>query len=1058
MNGLISWWARNSVAANLLMVALFICGVIGYFRIEREVFPSASPNSATITVAWPGAAPQEVEEQIILRIEEAVSDIDNVKEIRARASEGFASVTVDAVETAEIRAFVDEVKSRVDGISTLPADAFPPIVREQKYNQDAVYLALYGPLDDLELTRLAKTIRDELAQVPGSSPLVDVFDSRAQEVSIEVSESELQRYGLTFDDVARAVRGSSINRSSGSIRLDTGDVGLRAQNLADTQSDFENIVVRQTADGAIVRVKDVATVLDGFEDVEFEATINGQPMTGMVIRAPEETNIVAMSKAVEKYVAERQKTLPPGVTLLIWFDTADLYFARFNLVGGNAIGGLVLVLIILLLFLRPSVAIWVAVGIAISFAGAFVLLHAVGVSLNMLSLFAFLLVIGVVVDDAIVVGENIHRQVELGQKGVDAAVLGAQLVAKPVFYAVITTMIAFLPWLFMPGQTSDFTKHISLTIVICLAFSLVESFFILPAHLSHMHPTAEHKGWLSRLQDRLADSLLWFAENVYRPLITLALRARYFTVAFFFGLLAISIALVSTGWVRFSFMPDIEGNWLSFSIDMPEGTPFSRTLEVFKKVENAGIELREDLREEYGYEVIETSFSQAYGTNARNNLSIVQADERPDISAAQILDRLREKVGDIPDAENISGNSSFNDNGPGLQFGIEAKDLEELRIASNEIQDYLETVPGVFDISDDLQSETEEIRLVLKPGAERLGLTLSEVSRQVRQAYYGEEAQRLPREGEDVRVMVRYPREARRTLDSLGSLRVRTSDGSEVPLAEVADIEFAPSYNTIRRVDRKRSATVSAHLKTNVDSGVIMRDFWGSFVPEWKRRNPGVEIRRRGQSQDEQEFMSNFVVLYLVALLAMYGLIAIAFNSYWQPLLIMTAIPFGYMGAVFGHVIWDIPMALFSYFGIGAAAGVVINDNLVLLDYVNRLRRQGAGAFNALVESGVYRFRPILLTSITTFIGLAPILFETSFDAQFLMPTVVSLAFGVMFALFVTLLFVPSMYAVGIDIARFYRARWTGEPQPPFGEGASAEGDGPTIEDLRPGMKEAPAQ
>ncbi len=1057
MNGLIAWWSRNTVAANLLMIAIFVGGIWGYFNIEREVFPTFKMKAATVSMVWQGAAPQEIEEQIILRIEEAVADIDGLKEINSTAREGSASVTVIAQDNVEVRAFVDEVKSRIDGISQFPVDAFPPVVRELRFNNDAVYLALYGPLGDRELTRLAKDVRDELAQQPGGSPLVAVFDQRREEVSIEVSESQLQRYGLTFDDVARAVRGTSINRSSGQVRLATGDVALRTENLADTAREFENIIVRQTPDGAVVRVKDVAVVIDGLEQQEFIATVNGERMVGMVVRAPDETNIVAISDAVEKFIEERQKTLPEGVTFYLWFDTATLFWDRLELVGGNAVSGLILVLIILVLFLRPAVAFWVSVGIGISFAGAFFLMPLLGVSLNMLSLFAFLLVIGVVVDDAIVVGENIHRQVELGKRGVDAAIIGAQLVAKPVFFAVLTTMIAFGPWLVMPGNTSEFTKHISLTIVAALTFSLIESFLILPAHLSHMKEEGEKKG-LIKLQDQIAETLVWFAETLVRPFASFAIRVRYFTVAFFVGLFSIAVTLVSTGWVQFAFQPNVEGNFLEFRIEMPEGTPYSRVEEIYQLASTSGLELRDELEEEFGYPVIISVYSDAFGTQSQSFLTVVDADDRPGISSSEILDRMREKVGDIPDAENIVSNSSFNNPPPALQVGLESKDLDALRKASDEVQDYFASIQGSYDISDDLQSSAEELRIELRPGAERLGLTLGEVSRQVRQAYFGEEAQRLPRDGEDVRVMVRYPLSDRSSLDSLSSLRIRTPDGAEVPLSEIAELRFAPSFNRINRSDRQRAVLVSARLVEGIDAGPIYKEFYSSFVQELERRNPGVNVRRRGASQDQQEFFSNLVVLYAIAFFLMYMLLAIAFNSYWQPVLIMTAIPFGYMGAVFGHTIMGVQMDLFAFFGIGAAAGVVINDNLVLIDMVNRLRAQGAGAFHALVEAVTYRFRPILLTSVTTFIGLTPILSETSYAAEFLKPTVISLAFGVAFALFVTLFFVPSMYAVGADIARFYRARWTGEKQPALGEGASAEGHGPSVEDLQPGMKDTPAE
>jgi len=1058
VNGLVSWWARNSVAANLLMVACLVGGAIGFLRIEREVFPTIAIDAVQVSVAWPGAAPQEIEQQVVLRIEEAVADIDGIDELSATAFEGSGSVQITVDEGVDFQEFLDEVKGRVDGISQFPADAFPPVVREVAFNADAAYIGVYGDIGDLELSRLAEDVRDELAALPGGSPLVSVLDARNEEITIEVSEVALQRYGLTFDDVARAVRGGSINRSAGSLELETGNIQVRAENLADNREEFARIVVRQTADGGRITVGDVATVKDGLEEIDFISRLEKKPVVSLQIRAPEQTNVVGLSKAIERYIEKRRETLPPGVDFFVFFDSAELYFGRIDLVSSNAVSGLILVVIILLLFLRATVAFWVAAGIVVSFAGTFFLLPILGVSLNMLSLFAFLLVLGVVVDDAIVVGESIHRQVENGGRGADAAVLGAQLVAKPVVYAVITTMIAFAPWLFISGATSDWTRHITLTIIASLSFSIVESFLILPAHLAHMKPIDTSRG-LARVQSQVAESLLWVADKLYRPLVELALKARYATVALFVMMFAISVSFVATGWVPFSFFPEVEGTFLQTFIRMPDGTPYKRNLEIFDIAEDAGGKLDAFYQDKYGKDLIESFYVEASPSQITIFMGVAPSSERPDVRGQDFQNKLREYLGDIPDAEEIDQRSGFQDTGPALAFGIEAADLDELRAASQEIQDYLVSIPGVYDVSDNLQAANEELRIILKPGAERFDLTLAEVSRQVRQAYFGEEAQRLPREGEDVRVMVRFPREDRQTIDSLYRLRVRTPTGDEVPLQAVADIEFAPSYTTIRRLDRKRSAVVYGRVRDGVESGPINREFYENFVPEWKRRNPGVDLRRRGQSEAEQEFFAEVNMLYMLAFLIMYGLIAVAFNSYWQPLLIMTAIPFGYMGAVFGHLFTGVPMALFSFFGIAAAAGVVVNDDLVLIDYVNRLRRQGAGAMRALVEAGVNRFRPIFLTSLTTFIGLVPIMLEDSFDAQFLMPTVVSLAFGVLFATIVTLVFVPAMYAVGADIARFARGVWTGRSQDRFGEGASAsEAPTPDLDALDFGGKPSAAR
>lgn len=1051
MNGLIAWWARNGVAANLLMIACIITGVLAFLRLEREVFPNGKFNYATVNVAWPGASPQEIEEQIILRIEEAIADVDGVKHVEGTASEGNGSVWIEGEDSVDTTLFLNEIKNRVDGISTFPADAFPPVVQQLRDENGAIYIALYGDLEERELNRLARQLRDEVARVPNASPIIQLWGERKEEVSIEVSEEALRRYGLTFDDVARAIRGSSINLAGGQVRTETGSVQVATRNLADTQEDFEAIIVRQLPDGSNIRVSDVARVVDGFEDRKQKREVNGKPSITLAVMAPDKLNIVNLSRAVNKWVKDKNEELGGKAELLVWFDTADLYFARMNTVSSNAVMGLVLVLIVLLMFLRLNVAFWVSIGIIVAFAGAFIFMPVTGVSLNMLSLFAFLLVIGVVVDDAIIVGESIHNHVEEGGKGIDAAIVGTQMVAKPVFFAVLTTMIAFLPWLFMSGGTAQYTKHISLTIVFALTFSLVEAFFILPSHLAHMKKQDKNSIFY-RLQAYFAEGLLNFAETVYRPAIKTALKFKYFTVAGFLVAFAVATALLAQGWISFKFMPEVQGTFISLTVRLPEGAPYSRSLQIFEDVEAASQKMKADLgKTKDGEDYVKSVYIRAEEGQVVSYVTIVDADQRKE-STEDLAQLFREMLGDIPDAEEINITYTVNNQGPDLSFGVEAEELEDLRLATLDLQNYLRTLPGVYDVRNNLQSATPELQIELKPGAERFGLTLAEVSRQVRQAFYGEEVQRLPREGQDVRVMVRYPAEARSSLATIETMRIRTADGREVPLTAVADANFAPSYKRIDRRDRRRASRITGELRDGVDRAAVMKVYREEFVPEWQKRHPDVSLAQRGDAEAQAEFMGEFLSLYAVAVLAMYMLLAIAFGSYWQPMLIMSAIPFGFMGAAFGHFLFGLDFALFSFFGVGAAAGVVVNDNLVLIDLVNRLRAQGEGAFAALVKAGVNRFRPIVLTSVTTFIGLLPIMFERSTDAQFLKPTVVSLAFGVAFALFVTLLFVPAMYAVGADIARFYRWAWSGKKQAEFGHGASEESEfGPPHDDGKHG-------
>jgi multidrug efflux pump subunit AcrB len=1046
MSGLIGWWARNGVAANLLMIAIIIGGVVTFFTLGREVFPSGKIDSVQITVSFPGAAPAEVEEQVILRIEEAIADIDNKDDITSTAFEGFGRVVISMEDGGNFTEFLNEVKSRVDGISTFPPSAFPPVVTRFNFNNQIIWMSLAGNISEKELARLAREYRDEIAALPGGSPLVELQGARTQEVSIEISEENLRRYGLTFDEVARAIRGSSINGSSGSIRTETGSVQLTVRQLADTEEEFNEIIVRRNQDGSFLRLGDVATVNDGFVDTNIISKLDGQDNITIVVSSGENPNVVKTSDVVLKWLDDKQENLPEGVTLTLNFDFSVAYKERMALVSSNALLGLGLVLIVLMLFLRPVVAFWVAVGIGISFIGSVIFMPTVDITLNMLSLFGLLLVIGIVVDDALIVGESIHRQVERGKTGIDAALVGTQIVVKPVFFAVLTTMIAFLPWLFLSGSTSEFTKHITWTVILALTFSLIESFFILPAHLAHMKPVSE-EGWFTRIQQKFANSLLWVADNIYRPLIKLALKFRYFTIAFFISAYMIATSLVGQGWVQFVFNPEVESPFMSLSITMREGTPFSRTRQVYETTAEAVDTVRAELIEEFDRDLFDYTYMFANDGSVFAQITLLDFRGR-EISSAQVAERLRTKIGEIPDAESIDTNTTFNNNGPSISIGIEAEDLDDIRKASVDIQSYLRSIDGVFDVRDRLQSATDEIQVSLKPGAERFGLTLREVSRQVGQAYYGEEVQRLPRDGEDIRVMLRLPKSTRENVDSLNQYRIRTADGREVPLSAVAQITYAPSFNRIERYERKRSTRITADTLEGIDSGEIIRTFYSEYVPTLKAKYPDVNFRQRGQSQDQQEFFAEIILLLALAVIAMYMLVAIGFSSYFQPILIMSAIPFAYMGAVFGHMIWGEPLALLSVFGICAAGGVVVNDNLVLVDYVNRLRAEGVGAFNALVEAGTTRFRPILLTSVTTFVGLVPILLEDSINAKFLAPVVISMAFGVLFALFVTLLFVPALYGVGVDIARFYRGLWTGVPQPRLGDGDSQNEYVPDVDDL----------
>lgn len=1049
MNGIVAWFARNAVAANLLMFIAFAGGVFGYSAMEREMFPVVKISGASVSVAWNGASPRDIEEQIVTRIEEAVSGISGLDRITSIASEGFGVVNIKGRDDIDMDVFLDEIKIRVDQINNLPQAAYRPQVTRWEQRNWFFGMVVHGEVDPKTLRQIGKKVRDDVARLPGGE-LAVLQGTLDEQVSIEVSEEALRRFGLTLADVAQAVRGTSINTSSGRIESPVGDVALMSRNLADTAEQFGSIIIRQTSDQGTIRVDDVADVIDGLVSDKLSATYNGRPTVFVMTPEPDNMDIPKYAEGFRDYIEKANDPangiLPEGIKIDILWDDSKTFNARMDLITVSALQGALLVLLVLILFLRPIVAFWVTMGIVTAFAGAVMLMPMLGVSWNILSTFAVLLVIGVIVDDAIIIGENIHREVESERlSGVEAAIIGTNQVMKPVIFGVLTTIIAFLPWAFITGPTRMFTQQISFVVVAALVVSIVESMLILPNHLSHMkkQETGGRLGKLMTLQRRIADSLLWFAANIYKPVLELAIRFRYATVALFFSLFAIAAAMQATGVVPFKFMPEIEADMIQVNIEMPDGTPFERLLQVRDQL-NAGVAIaKTDLNKKYpdleGGLIRDASVIAA-GRQVEAFIGLVPPEERPEtVRSRDVAEALRAATGEIQDAETIDFSFTFNEADTSVQFALSHQDLDRLREAADYLKAHLVTYSEAYDISDNLSSSAEEIRITMRPGAETLGITLSDVAGQVGQAYYGVEVQRLPRDGQDVRVMVRFPETARQDLDSLEYLRVRTADGREIPITQVAEFEFAPGINRIVRRNRVRSVTVTAEIFGDGGRGRIMsameRDFW----PDFRQRFPDVLRGEAGGFEEEQRFFSEINRLLLIAFGAMYMLLAVAFRSYSQPILLMMALPFAYAGGVFGLAIGGVPMAMFAFFGIAAAAGVVINDNLVLIDYVNKRRDEGVGAVQSLVEAGVARFRPILLTSVTTIVGILPLLAERSVQAQFLQPMLVTLGAAVVFALFVSLLMVPALYAVGVEIGRIFQWTWGGKPYRTIGEGYTGE-------------------
>lgn len=1016
MNRLIQWFVENRVAANLLMVLIFIGALVSTSKLDKEVFPTVSLNFIEVSMNYPGAGPSEVEEQVAIRIEEAIADIDGIEEITSTSNQGWGSVRAEVVEGYDPQRVLNDIKTQVDAISTFPGDVERPVTRQIVGRSFLMSLALSGDVSEAALKETGWRVRNELTLLEGVSH-VELNGTRPYEMGIEVSEASLRRYGLSFSDVSSAIAGSSLNVPAGVIRAHGGDIQIQTRNQAYTAEDFGKIPVITAADGTQVLLRDVAEIRDGFDDWSVFAQFNGKPAVFLDLSITENPDIVASAREVEAYIERTRDILPAGMTLEVWRDMSTLYESRLNLLMENAITGLLLVFVVLMLFLRPVLAAWVCVGIATAFAGAIWLLPYVGVSVNMISLFAFLLVLGIVVDDAIIVGESIYTRHQHGLKGTSSAASGAKMVATPVFLAVISTMIFFAPMMAVPGAMGTVTFAIPVVVILCLLFSLIESLLILPSHLSHLKPERESRNPLLRklthARQKVADSLDWFADRVYLRYLTRMLEHKLATLAGFAVAFLLSLGVFIGGWLIVSFMPMVPSDYLEARVTLPEGTPFHETTRIMRQVESAALRLDQDEELTGGSEedLIEGIQTWAWGENVYVSVGLVGAEER-DIGSPEVSRRWRELIGEIPEAKEFRLDFTINAAGDdiNLNLSIADNDLDAQREAAEAVSRVLAQFPGVYDVENTIEKARQEINIELRPAAESLGVTLGQVAEQVRQAFYGAEVQRIPRGIEDVRVLVRYPQEERAHISQLDRMRIRLADGTQIPLLEVARIDFVPGYSTIERRDRKRTIGISASVEEGEDANAIVAELLRQHLPEWQQRFPGLTLSPDGNMQDQADFMSSMSKNFVLAVLLIYGIMAVNFRSYWQPVIILTAIPFGFMGAVIGHLVMGREISMLSMLGFIACAGVVVNDNLVLLDRINSLRHQGLAVLEAVLQAGRDRFRAIVLTSVTTFIGLMPIMAEQSVQARFLIPMVISLAFGVLFATTVTLILVPTLY------------------------------------------------
>jgi len=1037
MRGAIDWFANNIVAANLLMLLVVGGGLAALPEIQQKTFPDIEIEVISVAVPYLGAAPQEVETAVCVRIEEEIHDIQGIERITSSSAEGSCGVSAELLPDYPVDRALAEVKNAVDGITTFPAETEKPIVSHFEVKRNALQIALAGDVGERALREWGEVLRDEIASLPDVTQ-VELANARDYEVSIEVPEASLRRHGLTFDQVVAAVRRSSLDLPGGAIKADTGEILLRAKGQAYSKRDFDDLVVLTRADGTRLLLSEVANVVDGFEETDRFARFNGEGSVLIKVYRVGDQKVLELVETVRGYLEAANARIPEALSLTVWRDESQYLRDRLGILVRNGVSGFVLVFVVLALFLRLRLAFWVALGIPISILGALWLFPAASLAIDVLTLFAFILVLGLLVDDAIVVGENVHSHQEESDDPLGSAITGTQEVSVPVIFGVLTTVAAFLPLIASEGMMGSFFGAIGKVVVLCLFFSLVESQLILPAHLGH-HSDAKRgsarpgslQGRWKAFQARTSGSLSRLARNRYRPALVTALEWRYSTVALAVATLGLAVAVIASGRMSFTFFPEIEDDTITATVTMPPGTPVERTAEAVLALERSAMELRRELDERHprpGGSVVRNVMA-AVGTRATTRggppgrasdasemgqvaVELVNGNDRS-FRAHEATELWRSLTPALTGVDELAFDARYLSTGDPIDIELASADSEQLFAAAEELKARLAEFPGVTDIGDSFQEGKQELELSIRPSAQALGLTLEDLARQVRQAFYGEEAQRIQRNRDDIRVMVRYPEEQRRSLADLENLRIRTPDGGEVPFYVVADASMGRGFSTIKRADRQRVIDVTADVDpAQATANQVLGELRRDFLPALVAAHPGLSYGLAGEQREQQKTLGGLRRDFGLALFLIYLLLAVPLRSYGQPLLIMAVIPFGLVGAIVGHLLMGLDLSMMSVFGVVALSGVVVNSSLVLVHHVNRRRRDGLAVHDAAREAGVARFRPIVLTTMTTFVGLTPLLLERSMGAQFLIPMATSLAFGVVFATVISLFVVPCGYLI----------------------------------------------
>ncbi|MBJ12588.1 MAG: hypothetical protein CMG62_05845 [Candidatus Marinimicrobia bacterium] len=1039
MEKIIRWFVNNKVVANLLMMLIIISGATTIPLLKMEVFPEIDLNIINVSTVYPGATPSDVEEAICIKIEERLQGLEGVKKITSTSSENVGSVRIELLPGEDINDMLDRVKAEVDAIESFPENVEKPICKKIVGSNPVISVALHGDLDDNVLNKLTEDIKDEIDGLSGVTFSSIVADLET-EIAIDIDEASLRKYNMSFQQIAQSIQKWSINMPSGSIKTSDGEILIRSNSQGYSTYDFAKIPIITDLNGAIVYLGDISSIRDTFSDqFELDFFFNGDKANLITVFRVGNQNALDVSEAVKNYVNNKNKELPNSVTLTAWDDEARILSSRIETIVRNARQGLVLVIFVLALFLKPKLAFWVSLGIPISFMGGFWLFAPFNLSINMLSLFTFILVLGIVVDDAIVVGENIALFKERGMAPEEAAVKGASQVSTPVFFAVLTTMTTFAPMLSVEGEIGSIWRIFPLVVISVLVWSLIESLTILPAHLAHSsdkEPDSQilllvSKKW-QNIQNKIVSRLKHFIKYYYKPVLTKAIDNPLSTLFFAAGIFVLTIGVMLSGFLKFSFFPAVEDDLAIATIEYPSGTPLEVTEEGFKYLEQAASFLEKELNKEFpnqgiiknrlstiGYLPMLTKTSRGPGNlnalYAGPNMAEVALElapsEKRTISTEEVVRRWRKLMPTIPGVKELSFKSDLFSAGDPINIQLSSKYMDDLIQAKNELKSQLVRFPGVFDVSDTYNVGKEEISINLLPAAKNYGVNMMMVAGQVREAFYGLEVQTVQRGRNELKIMLQYPKGQRSSISHLENMMILTPNGSTIPVRQIAQLEIGEGLSSIERKDRKRSINVTADVDLSITNGnEVIASLTKNIIPQILKKYNSVSYSLEGEQQEQGENLKSLGKNFLLAMIVVYMLLAIPFKSYFQPLVVMSSIPFGITGAVIGHIFMGMNLSILSMMGIVALTGVVVNDSLVMVDFINRYRNEGNTIREAVLEAGPRRFRPIFLTSLTTFVGLIPLILEKSTQAKFMIPMAVSLSFGVLFATAITLLLVPVSY------------------------------------------------